>query len=96
MHITRFEAANTYQAPNHDDMTCYRLQGKEASPCNSMWMGMSVFEPGGQTALDDSTVEKIYFVVEGEIETLYNTKANAKYNNPTTRPVESMMWKNKF
>src|SRR4051812_35543171 len=38
----------------------------------------------------------IYFVVEGDIETLYNTKGNAKYNNPTTRPVESMMWKNKF
>src|SRR5882757_10059996 len=38
----------------------------------------------------------IYFVVEGDIETMYNTKANAKYNNPTTRPVESMMWKNKF
>src|ERR1700755_2578812 len=38
----------------------------------------------------------IYFVVEGDIETLYNTKDNAKYNNPTTRPVESMMWKNKF
>jgi len=67
MHITRLEAANTYQAPNHDDMTCYRLQGKEASPCNSMWMGMSVFEPGGQTALDGSTLEKIYFVVEGEV-----------------------------
>ena len=38
----------------------------------------------------------IYFTVEGEIETLYNTKGNAKYNNPTTKPVESMMWKNKF
>jgi dCTP deaminase len=38
----------------------------------------------------------IYFVVEGEIETLYNSKSNAKYNNPTTKPVESMMWKNKF
>ena len=38
----------------------------------------------------------IYFVVEGEIETLYNNKNNAKYNNPTTRPVESMMWKNIF
>src|SRR5579864_932502 len=38
----------------------------------------------------------IYFVVEGDIETMYNTKGNAKYNNPTTRPVESMMWKNKF
>lgn len=38
----------------------------------------------------------IYFVVEGDIETTYNTKGNAKYNNKTTRPVESMMWKNKF
>jgi len=38
----------------------------------------------------------IYFAVEGEIETMYNTKSNAKYSNPTTRPVESMMWKNKF
>jgi len=34
--------------------------------------------------------------VEGEIATLYNTKNNAKYNNKTTKPVESMMWKNKF
>ena len=38
----------------------------------------------------------IYFVVEGEIETMYNTKGNAKYNNKTTKPVESMMWKNQF
>jgi dCTP deaminase len=38
----------------------------------------------------------IYFVVEGDIEVMYNTKSNAKYSNPTTRPVESMMWKNKF
>ncbi|HEY9196799.1 MAG TPA: dCTP deaminase [Mucilaginibacter sp.] len=38
----------------------------------------------------------IYFVVEGDIETIYSTKSNAKYNNPTTRPVESMMWKNKW
>lgn len=38
----------------------------------------------------------IYFVVEGEIETLYNKKANAKYSKRTIKPVESMMWKNKF
>ena len=38
----------------------------------------------------------IYFVVEGEIETLYNKKANAKYSKRTVKPVESMMWKNKF
>jgi dCTP deaminase len=38
----------------------------------------------------------IYFLVEGEIETLYNKKANAKYSKRTIKPVESMMWKNKF
>ena len=38
----------------------------------------------------------IYFEVQGEIENLYNTKKNAKYNNRTVKPVESMMWKNKF
>lgn len=38
----------------------------------------------------------IYFLVEGDIENMYNTKGNAKYNNKTTKPVESMMWKNQF
>lgn len=38
----------------------------------------------------------IYFVVEGQIETTYNNKKNAKYNKRTVKPVESMMWKNKF
>ena len=38
----------------------------------------------------------IYFVVEGEIETFYNKKSNAKYNSRTIKPVESMMFKNKF
>lgn len=38
----------------------------------------------------------IYFEVNGEIEKYYNTKSSAKYAERTTRPVESMMWKNKF
>ena len=38
----------------------------------------------------------IYFQVQGEIERMYNTKSNAKYNQRTIFPVESMMWKNKF
>lgn len=38
----------------------------------------------------------IYFQVEGDIERYYNKKKNAKYNTRTERPVESMMWKNKF
>jgi dCTP deaminase len=38
----------------------------------------------------------IYFIVDGDVETGYSQKINAKYTNPSTRPVESMMWKNTF
>lgn len=38
----------------------------------------------------------IYFEVSGEIENLYNKKQSAKYIHRTVKPVESMMWKNKF
>lgn len=38
----------------------------------------------------------IYFDVNGDVEKLYNRKPDAKYTNRTTKPVESMMWKNSF
>ena len=38
----------------------------------------------------------IYFTVEGDITNFYNKKVNAKYTTRTDKPVESMMWKNKF
>lgn len=38
----------------------------------------------------------IYFKVDGEIHNYYNRKTNAKYVQKTDKPVESMMWKNKF
>ena len=38
----------------------------------------------------------IYFTVQGDVQTFYNRKPNAKYNDRTNRPVESMMWKNTF
>lgn len=38
----------------------------------------------------------IYFKVDGNILNYYNKKKNAKYNQRTNKPVESMMWKNKF
>lgn len=38
----------------------------------------------------------IYFMVEGDINRYYNKKKDAKYNNRTVKPVESMMWKNEF
>ena len=38
----------------------------------------------------------IYFPVDGEVEIKYNSKKDAKYSGQPDRPVESMMWKNKF
>ena len=38
----------------------------------------------------------IYFPVDGEVEVKYNSKKNAKYSGQPNKPVESMMWKNKF
>lgn len=38
----------------------------------------------------------IYFEVQGDIENMYNKKKNAKYIQRTVKPVESMMWRNKF
>lgn len=38
----------------------------------------------------------IYFTIGGTIENYYNKKKSAKYTKRTDKPVESMMWKNKF
>jgi dCTP deaminase len=38
----------------------------------------------------------IYFEVKGEVENPYNKKKSAKYTKRSLKPVESMMWKNKF
>lgn len=38
----------------------------------------------------------IYFKVDGDIENYYNKKQSAKYNQRTDKPVESMMWRNRF
>ncbi len=67
MHIKRIADALPYEAPNHIDMECLRLQGKEAGPSAQMWMALNRLEPGGQTGLDPSPIEKLYFVVEGEV-----------------------------
>ena len=67
MHLTRIEDAPQYQAPNHFDMTCWRLQGREAGPAEQLWLGLSVIAPGGHTGLDPSAMEKHYLVLEGEL-----------------------------
>lgn len=63
--------------------------------CNTWTLEISVAQPVRVYA-GMPIGQLIYFVVDGDIEVMYNTKKNAKYNERTLRPVESMMWKNKF
>ena len=63
--------------------------------CNTWTLEISVVHPVRIYA-GMPIGQLIYFPVEGEVENSYNTKASAKYNQRTTKPVESMMWKNKF
>jgi quercetin dioxygenase-like cupin family protein len=67
MNITRFSAAPTYFPPGHSDMRCLRLQGHEAGPSDTLWLGLSHLLPGGGTTLDASPFEKHYVVLEGEV-----------------------------
>ncbi|MEL6922539.1 MAG: dCTP deaminase [Bacteroidota bacterium] len=63
--------------------------------CNSWTLEISCVQPVRIYA-GMPIGQLIYFSVEGEIENYYNKKKNAKYIVRTDRPVESMMWKNKF
>lgn len=63
--------------------------------CNTWTLEISVSQPV-RVYHGMPVGQLIYFVVEGEIETMYNKKSSAKYNTRTNRPVESMMWKNSF
>ena len=61
--------------------------------CNTWTLEISVRQPVKIYA-GMPIGQLIYFVVDGEVETFYNKKKNAKYNKRTVKPVESMMWKN--
>ncbi|WP_179400954.1 cupin domain-containing protein [Burkholderia guangdongensis] len=67
MNVTCFADAREYFPPNHFMMRCVRLQGHEAGPAESLWLGVSTIEPGGYTTMDASALEKHYVVLEGEV-----------------------------
>ncbi|CAK7258037.1 MULTISPECIES: cupin domain-containing protein [unclassified Shinella] len=67
MQVTRYSEAKPYEAPEHYDMRCLRLQGKEATATDTIWIGLSHLLPGGRTSLKGAAVEKIYIVVAGEV-----------------------------
>jgi dCTP deaminase len=63
--------------------------------CNSWTLEISCVQPVRVYA-GMPIGQLIYFHVEGEIEHYYHSKKGAKYTEKTGKPVESMMWKNKF
>jgi len=70
MHVVTFDQAPLYEAPGHHDMVMRRIQGREAGPSDTVWLGVSVIGPGGGTSSSASDVEKFYLVLEGELEVL--------------------------
>ncbi len=68
MHITRFADAPIYAAPGHYGILGKRLQGLEAGPSRQLWLGVSIIAPGGSITASASRYEKIYLLLEGEVE----------------------------
>lgn len=61
--------------------------------CNYWTMEISVRQPVRIYA-GMPIGQLIYFEVSGNVAVPYARKRSAKYNRPTRKPVESMMWKN--
>jgi dCTP deaminase len=63
--------------------------------CNHWTLEISVSQPV-RVYTGMPIAQLIYFVVHGVVKTPYHKKKSAKYNVRTPRPIESMMWKNKW
>ena len=68
MHVVPITEAPAYDAPGHMQMAMQRLQGMEAGPSGSVWIGCSLLEPGGGTTLAGSDLEKFYICLEGVVQ----------------------------
>lgn len=96
MKVNRLTQLQPYDAPGHTDMRCLRVQGHEASPSRTSWMGMSVLLPGGHTTLTPSPLEKMYLVLEGEVHLTNGTESVrlAKHDSVYFEPHESRQLRN--
>jgi mannose-6-phosphate isomerase-like protein (cupin superfamily) len=56
-----------YQAAGHFNMVALKIQGKEETGAQDMWVGLSHFLPGGGATMSANNFEKIYFVLSGMI-----------------------------
>lgn len=97
MHLKRFQDAESYDAPNHWDVTGLRLQGFEQGGPTNQWVGLSQFLPGGGAGPDATPFEKVYVVLEGEmtIEVDGIESVLGAYDSCTIPPGEIRTIKNK-
>lgn len=65
MTVKRFDDAKPYSVGGHFDMVAMLLQGKDATPLESFWVGMSTFLPGGGAEWGSADNSKVYVVIEG-------------------------------
>lgn len=56
-----------YQVPKHFNMVALGVLGKEESGTKRLSVGVSHFLPGGGADRDGAPVERVYFVLEGEM-----------------------------
>lgn len=83
MHLVRAGDAPPYDAPGHHGLAMRRLQGREAGPSESVWIGLSVIEPGGRIEASASPLEKFYVVLDGH--PLLRTRAPGDAADTETR-----------
>jgi glyoxylate utilization-related uncharacterized protein len=55
-----------YDPPKHFNMTALKLHDKESTGASN-FIGLSHFLPGGGAEYDEGPMEKIYFVLDGEV-----------------------------
>ena len=67
MQIKKFNNAEQYVAPNHQECHSLRLAGFEEKGPENFWVGHSNFLPGGGAGPDASPLEKVYYILEGEL-----------------------------
>lgn len=74
MHVTLFEDATPYEAPNHRGVVGLRLQGFHPDGPKNQWVGFSQFLPGGGAGPDSTPFEKVYVVMEGHMTVIIDGK----------------------
>ena len=65
--ITRAGAAPSYDPPRHVGVDAHRLQGLEAGPTGSFWVGHSLYHPGGAAQESPTAQETVYIVLSGQL-----------------------------